>query len=339
MFACRSLIQSDLGNEIEWVLLDSTSPSVPPPSFWNRLIRAFIRLWKFVFLVLFRQPESILIFTADGFSFLEKGLMALIGKLFGKKVIIAPRSGYIPRDLKESRVLKRFIPFVLKKVDYVICQGASWRALFLPLLGERNRNKLVIVENWMDTSITCDHSIKVNNETIQVLFLGWLEKSKGVFDLLEASLNILAKKDNVEFVFAGDGSARSELISRTKEENLSNKIKFPGWVDGEKKKELICGSDIFVLPSYFEGFPNSLMEAMLAANACIATTVGSIPDVIRDGKNGYLMDKGDVGRLVEILTMLIDDRELRLKIGESGRAKVLLSHSIGNAEKKFSKIL
>jgi len=99
MFACRSLIDSKLSEKVEWFLIDTTADSNIRISFTNRLFKASKRIVSAFFYLVFKKIDIALIFTSHGVSFLEKGLIAYLSKLFGAEVILAPRSGLMIKNM------------------------------------------------------------------------------------------------------------------------------------------------------------------------------------------------------------------------------------------------
>ena len=336
-FACRTLINSKLSERVQWLCVDSTSRSVITPPFYERVLKAIFRFIKFSCLLIFRVPKRVIIFTVNGFGFMEKGSMALLAKAFGKKVILAPRSGLIPRDLRESKFLSKFIPFVFERCDYIICQSEKWRSLFAGYMSEESIARLQVIENWIDTDKK--YTPVPRTGELCVVFLGWIEETKGVFDLYEGFKNSLKVDNNLRLIFTGKGSVFDELKERIQTDKLENRVSLMGWVNKECKEELINQADIFVLPSYFEGFPNSLLEAMLYGKACLSTKVGAVCDIIEDGENGFLMDKGDINRITEVILLLSCSKELMNSVGYKARERVLKNNTIDVAVKKFEQLL
>jgi glycosyltransferase involved in cell wall biosynthesis len=128
------------------------------------------------------------------------------------------------------------------------------------------------------------------------------------------------------FVLAGDG-AIGEVRRRVHAEGLTEFVRTPGWVAGDAKLRQIAGCDVYVLPSYREGMPVSILEAMAAGKPVVATRVGAIPEIIEDGVNGFLVPPGDVGGLADRIAMLLGDAALRRELGRNNRAKVEESFS------------
>jgi glycosyltransferase involved in cell wall biosynthesis len=334
MYACQTLIDSELSDQVEWILLDSTADSNIPETITKRTYKAGRRIFLFLYYLVSKKISVVLIFTADGWSFIEKGTMSILAKLFCKKVIIAPRSGLVVNDIEKSSFLRKFIPYVLDNVDFVVCQGDTWKS-FYSNLSNSNLDKFIVINNWIDHSVYS--ASKTNKDCIQILFLAWVDKNKGIYDLINA-LNYL-KNDNYCLNIAGDGQAMSECIILAKTLGITNKINFLSWVVGSDKFDLLAKSDIFVLPSYFEGYPNSLIEAMASSCAVIATNVGSIPDLIINKHNGLIFKPGDILSLAEHLDLLISNHQYRVKIANNGRDSVVLNNSIQTAVVKFKSLI
>lgn len=342
MFACKTLINSYLKNTIEFILIDTTSDTVPPPSLVIRSIKAFRRLFIFCIKLITCKIDTILIFCADGFSFIEKGLMALIGKTFGKKVIFAPRSGMCKDDYERSKFMRWFMKLVLNKVDYIICQGYSWKEFYKKVTeGKSAENKFIVQQNWIDTGQYLDnHAAYVirHSLTFNILYLGWIEEFKGIFDLIHAIKKILNDGLQIKLSVYGSGSKLKEASSLVKELDLEKIVIFKGWADQNTKLKAFSETDIYVLPSHREGFPNSLLEAMASELPVIATDVGGVADLVMTGVNGLLVDHGNVDQLSKAMLFLINNPEKRSSFAFNARKSILTQNSIEIACKTFEEI-
>lgn len=145
------------------------------------------------------------------------------------------------------------------------------------------------------------------------MFLGALTKNKGVFDIIQAIGSI--NKNRISYVFVGAGDI-NQFEDYTKNKGMDKQIRFTGKISDMEKDEILLQSDIFVLPSYAEGQPLSILEAMSAGLPVVSSTVGSIPEVVIDGENGYLIEPGDIKKLAEKISALAGDPTLRKKISE-----------------------
>jgi glycosyltransferase involved in cell wall biosynthesis len=340
MFACKSLISSELSSEFDWILLDTTGESVPPPPVYIRFFFAIKRIFIFIYFLILHKPHSILIFTANTPSIFEKGLMAIIGSFFSKNIIIAPRGGPLDLEIKNNKWIKIFVKFVFNKSNYIICQGQYWKSFFSKLLDESSIDKFIVVPNWIDIKnydiSKCDLK---DDRIIRILYMGWIQEDKGVHDIFSAIEHLSIENIQVEFIFLGDGASRQYLINYTKSTKMPFLFSFPGWVHGQEKLAYLANSDIFILASHSEGLPNSLMEAMLCGIPSIATDVGSVSDLIINGETGILIEKKNIKQLTQGIQDLVLNENLRNSYSFEGRKRILSNHSIHSAIKSFKKIL
>lgn len=335
MIACTTLINSPLKESIDWILIDSTASTNKHRSLLNRLYGAVLRMIEFIYHLLFSRVDVVLLFCSGGFSFREKGAMAILAKWWKKKVILAPRSGLIIDDIERSKSFKKYVVRVLNALDTLICQGESWKRFY----GDLSSNpslQLVVIHNWIELEKWRDFQFKPPSSETKVVFLGWINKNKGVFDLLEASK---LTDPNVIFLLGGNGDAFTALEQIVFEQGLQERFLLLDWVTGPKKMELLQQADIFVLPSYREGYPNALLEAMATKTPVISTYTGSIPDLITPGKNGMLIEPGDHKALAEKINQLHQNHGLKRQLAESAFAKLQNNNDLQIALKKMRDVL
>jgi glycosyltransferase involved in cell wall biosynthesis len=154
-----------------------------------------------------------------------------------------------------------------------------------------------------------------------ILFLGQLGEHKGVYDLLRAVANLRKNIPKVKLLLAGNGpqeGIRAAVLAL----GLQGNVEILGWVAGEKKSDLLRRSAIYALPSYAEGMPMSVLEAMAAGVPIVATAVGGIPEAITHGREGFLVPPGDIGNLTLALLRLLDHPEIRKQMGNAARTRV-----------------
>lgn len=344
MYACKSLLNSSLSGEVDWILLDTTGESVPPPPVYIRMFYALWRVIKFIYLLIFRRPDCTLIFSANGPSIYEKGTMAFLSSLFSIKTIFAPRGGPLVNEVKKSKALKKFLIFSLTKSSYTICQGLFWKSFFQDMAFGQPANKFVVIPNWMDIdnyTFTSPqkkaHNVLIRKFTI--LFMGWIQEDKGVYDIFNAVSRFSFGNTKLKFVFLGDGPAKLDLKEKFHSQYPEYETLFPGWVHGDDKSRYLAEADIFILASYAEGMPNSLMEAMASGIACIASNVGAVPDLITNGETGIMVNVKDPDGINKAIQLLISDDVLRSKIVVNARHKIESNHSLESAVDKFKRLI
>ena len=160
---------------------------------------------------------------------------------------------------------------------------------------------------------------KRDDREIRILFLARFVAEKGIYQLLDAFREVVARHPEAVLIMAGDGPERRRAEEWCSAHGLTNKVRFPGYIQGAEKARLLLESDIFALPSYREGCPVALLEAMGAGLPVIVTPVGGIPNVVKDGVNGILVDNADTRSIAEALLRLIQDETTRDAMGKRNR--------------------
>jgi glycosyltransferase involved in cell wall biosynthesis len=281
-----------------------------------------------------RKLDGVLIFTADGLSFAEKGLMVLLARLCQKRVLLSPRSGFALDDLQKSRLMRWYIPFVLRRCERIICQSDYWKQVYQATSALPDR-RFVVVKNWIDTTPYAGLAAPDEAHPVVVLFMGWIVRDKGIFDLVEAVHWFREDLHGTRFVICGGGPELESLQLRIADLQLSSRFDFRGWVFGAEKFSIFQQAAIFVLPSYREGVPNVLLEAMAAGRAVVATRVGGIPDLIVDEGMGRLVEAGDIQALGKALAELSHNPALRGTLGAKAREYILIHHDINQIWGQF----
>lgn len=138
-----------------------------------------------------------------------------------------------------------------------------------------------------------------------VLYLGRLEIEKGVMDLLDAFASVRNRDPQVKLLLCGTGNAAATLQDEVTKRHLGGAVEFPGWVSGSTKLSMLGSAGVFALPSYAEGMPISVLEAMASGTPVVATRVGGVPAMLDDGA-GYLVDVGCTEQLASALLMALD---------------------------------
>lgn len=153
----------------------------------------------------------------------------------------------------------------------------------------------------------------VPHEGVVLGAVGRLDPQKG-FDVL---LDALAALPDVRLVLVGEGRSRANLEGRAARPDLAGRVTFAGW--SEDVRAHLAAVDVVVLPSRSEGFPLTIVEAMLAGLPVVATRVGSVAEAVSEGESGLLVDADDPGALAGALRTLVEDASLRRKLGARGR--------------------
>lgn len=339
MYASKTIINSSLSDKIEWILIDSTADSNVNLSIFNRTFKATKRIFKCLYHILFSKLDSVLVFSGGRTSFLEKGLIVLIAHAFSTKTIIAPRAGSIKDEINNSFWFKKFAINVFNKSDIIICQSNFWKKNYEELLPLSQSDKFTVVNNAININLYPKVNVlKQKNNKVNILFLGWVTREKGIFELIEAAKLVISKEEKVKFIIAGKGADFDEALKRVKNYGLETYFDFRGWVLKKDKSILIQETNIFVTPTHNEGLSNSLIEAMASGLPCIASNVTSMPDIIVSERVGILFEKNNVEQLSNAILDLIHNKIKRVSIGQNAREHIKDNFSVENLTNIFSNI-
>ena len=155
----------------------------------------------------------------------------------------------------------------------------------------------------------------------RVLFLGRIEAGKGVYELLAAGAALAQRFPALRLVFGGEGD-RQGVQWRAAELGIAERVELPGWIDAQARGAELARASVFCLPSHAEGLPMALLEAMAARKAVVASSVGGVPEALRDGDNGMLVPPRDAGALAAALATVLGDAALRARLGSRARATI-----------------
>ena len=335
--SCYEILNSKSFSEFDIITIDSTSLSVPPPNYIIRLIFALKRIIQLIIKLSFEKPACCLFFCSDGSSAIEKGLMIIISKIFGIKCLIFPRAGNLINQVKRNQVFKFYIKNLFKQADKFLCQGEDWQKFALEIL-KINNSKLEVVPNWTATEellkLGIDRKINSNKE-LQLLYVGWLIKEKGISELLKSFKDIISKNYKVKLLIIGDGPYATEINQFIIKNNLHELINISGWLNSKDLLEAYKQSDIFILPSWQEGMPNALIEALATGLPSISTSVGVIKNYFIDKNHILIVPPKNENKLTKAIEKLILDVNFRIKLSKNGFNQV---QEVFNSNKGLSNL-
>lgn len=246
----------------------------------------------------------------------RKLILARISRICRLPYVLHLHSGQF-EDFWDSR--KRFlmkeIDLMFRRSQRIIVLGSYWKQVVSDRLPDCS-GKIVIVPNATRTAHF--NNPKIINEAANILFLGRLGPEKGVPQLVMAFARLVSKP-GWRAILAGDGAVK-ETRAAVERAGLGNRISVPGWVDSAEVEALLHAADILVLPSLSENLPMSVVEALAHGAAVICTPVGALPEIIKHEKTGLIVKPGDVEEIASALGRLIEDPDLRRRLGENGKA-------------------
>lgn len=278
------------------------------------LLQLLYSLVMTTFRLLFCKSIRIVhIHTASNNSFKRSALFISLAKFFKRKVVIHIHGGGFKEYYEKNT---SFVHKNLLKCDTIIALTEYWKEFFEGL-GFEN---VIVVPNIVDSPTIQER--KCDDGKTHILYLGLITKAKGIFDLIDTIYEHKEDlKGNIVLHIGGNGETET-LKKMIGDYSLQDIVLFEGWVSGDKKVELLNNADFFLLPSYAEGLPISILEAMSYRLPVISTPVGGIPEVVKDGENGCLFTPGDKEALYNAIITLVSDKELRKEMGELSYRKV-----------------
>ena len=279
-----------------------------------------IGLCKLVLKLLSTEVDILHIHVAERASTFRKSIVTLIALICRKPVILHTHGPEFRLFYsKLPQFLKQWISWVFGKSDRFIVLSESWKNFYINDVNLKPE-QVVVLPNPVKIPTQVPH--RSNSPLVSFVFLGRIGQRKGSFDLIEAYANLPTEdKSRSQLILAGDGDVTSaqSLIANL---NLTNYITVLDWLDSEQRDALLAKADIFVLPSYNEGLPMSILEAMSWGLPIITTPVGGIPELVTHNKNGLLVNPGDIQQLSAAMQSLIDSENLRLSLGSNARKSV-----------------
>jgi glycosyltransferase involved in cell wall biosynthesis len=227
---------------------------------------------------------------------------AISKRLFGKKVVYHSHGSELKSFYEGAPgLIQRFVRHFLNHTDEVICLSAQWEGFFKQHF---RIPKISILENIVEEPISIP--VHEGGGPLNFLFLGAIGNRKGIFDLLAVLSDHKAEFRGKLRLTIGGGGENQRLEDFINQHGLSDLVRFEGWVKGERKQAILAQADVYILPSYNEGLPISILEAMSYHLPIISTPVGGTPEVVREGQNGFLVEPGDQQGLYGALTWFIE---------------------------------
>ena len=160
---------------------------------------------------------------------------------------------------------------------------------------------------------------------------------KGCLDMVDVVFDLKKFYPEIKMVIAGDGEIEA-VKAKAKEKGVLENLIFPGWVRDKEKEELLRNSDIFFLPSYTEGMPMSVLDAMGYGLPIISTNVGGIPRLVKEGANGRLYTPGDAAGMAAGIRELLENTAQRVEYGKKSRAIVEERYSLERHLEKIEQV-
>lgn len=258
--------------------------------------------------------------VASDSSYYRKAFFIRMAKLYRRKLIIHQHGGdfenFYGKQLSSRG--RKSVQRVFAFGDTILVLSPAGKEFFSRIV---DKNKIIVFPD----SIRIPPAVKKKYGQHKLLFLGRLCKAKGIEELLKAVAELSEEYPDIKLYLGGIWEDKE--LEKLAALNASY-VKDLGWITGEEKSKYLAESDLFVLPSYFEGQSVSILEAMAYSCAVVASDIGGIPQMIEDGKTGILIRPKDAASLKDGLRKALEDEALCARLGANARKKAEEGFSI-----------
>lgn len=271
--------------------------------------QAYVRAW---WLCKFDKDIRIVhIHGAANASFYRCRMFIRLAKKCGKKVILHEHAADFV-EFYNAAGDKKEIVRTINDCDCLIVLSRSWKEFFTSI-GVKEA-KIHILNNIVSppTAVKQPH----NDGKLHLMYMGEISNRKGAFDLLKA---VADEKDYFKdklLLRMGGNEVDGDIKTFIRDNGLDGFVAYEGWISGQKKVDCLTWEDIYILPSYNEGLPIAILEAMSYKHPIISTPVGGIPEIIENGRNGLLVTPGDTKAIANAIKFYIVNKD---KISEHGK--------------------
>lgn len=313
----------------------------------SNIFAALSSICKVLCIAISKRPHFVYIpISQNALAFLRDGIFILISHFFKKKIIIHLHGSYFLTFYSKTNYLNRkFIDYTIRCTTGAIVLGETLRPIFYKWI---DKSKIFVLPNFIFRNKSISSS-RENNKLI-ITYLSNIYRSKGIFDLLDAFEKILLVNNNIYLEIVGkigfDPITKESEAKITKEFNerirlLGAFVKYHGQISNEvEKNKVLSETNIFILPSWNEGQPLVILEAMAAGCPIISTkNVGVIDETVIDGFNGILIEPKNVLQLLKAIEILINNNELREKMGINSQIRFNEKYTEVVHLNRFKKIL
>ncbi len=272
----------------------------------TKLFVLILAIFKYMVYMVLPSIKIVHIHGASYNSFYRKRIFINIAYVFGKKIIYHIHGAEFHLFISKNPEVSK----TLKKCNEIVVLSKYWKKYFEEQIGLSNVSIINNICHYPKPILSID-----KRKYLNLLFLGQIGVRKGVFDAIQA----IGKDDvlrNAEIkLHIGGGGDVAELKRLIMNLNLEEKIVYHGWVSGEEKESLLSAADIYILPSFNEGLPISILEAMSYSLPIISSPVGGIPEVVINDVNGILVKPGNTEEIAKAIKLIMNDKTKLINMG------------------------
>lgn len=319
----KTLVESGLADRFDIQVVATTGFGTGPLSRIRELGHVFMACAA----VLSGRPLVHLHMSSGG-SFLRKAMILWWAKLWRRPTLIHLHGGKFHIFATQNPLTRWLVRHTFCAADAVAVLSPEWCDRIRLITG---RNDIIVLPNPVFVPST------TTAREPGIVFLGRLGRQKGILELLEAVARLQARGLVVPVVIAGDGDV-AEVRAEVSRLPQPEAVSVPGWVGQGTVADYLSKYSVFCLPSFDEGKPISLLQAMGHGLACVSTPVGGIPDVLIDQDNGLLVPPGDADQLTAALERLLNDPDFAESLGLRARQLVISEYDVYKVVRDFEAV-
>jgi len=303
------------------------------PDWWSAILQAIkiiiIQMKICYFLIKISKKIETIFFFQGGANLL---FIVLMAKILKKNIVVSaidPSRGY-----KKPFHLLLIEDVIFHLADRIVVESRSAK----DFLGLSKYGKKVLDEGarYMDINFLKVENNLRNRKNL-VGYIGRLNESKGVMNFVKAIPLILKANENVEFLVGGNGPLSPKINEYLESKSLHDKVKLTGWIPRNEFTKYLNKLKLLILPSYCEGLPTIVLEAMACGTPVLATPVGGIPDVIKDGKTGFIIGDNSPEGIAENVIRALNSQNLN-EITKNARKLIDTNYNYEAAVKRYRKM-
>jgi glycosyltransferase involved in cell wall biosynthesis len=282
------------------------------------------------------KPDLVHIHSSFGASFFRKAVFIFLSRVWKIKQINHIHGADFDSFYASSGTLKKsIVKWVYRKPEGTIVLSKDWEDKIAAIATPSKvfcLNNFAVLPDIQSNSLI-DRYVERDNV---VLFLGEVGKRKGAYDIPDIVERVAKRIPDVKFIIAGNGDvdAVSQIVSK---KGLDKNVSFKGWIGSDQKKSYLLDARVYLLPSYNEGLPMSILEAMGYGLPIISTFVGGIPELVVPGENGFLYQPGDTAGMADGIIELLNGQQ-SLALSDNNRRKIERDYSLEVYARKLDHI-
>lgn len=304
---------------------------------FGKLVYGIKAYWHFLKTVFVFKPHIIHVHSSFGASFYRKSFIILMSWLLRIKQINHVHGAEFNNFYAEASIFKKkLVKFIYNIPETTIVLSKVWVNKLDTIC---YRSKVLCLNNFavMPEDNLAKEIENYGSRKNEVLFLGEVGKRKGAYDIPGIAEKVFHHIKDVHFVVAGNGDIE-KIKEIVREKGCDQLVTFTGWIGPAQKKEWLLKARVYLLPSYNEGLPMSVLEAMSYGLPIVSTYVGGIPELVQSDENGFLYQPGDSDGFAEGIIKLLQDQNSAIEISRKNKKKIEEEYSLDVFAHKLDKI-